>query len=205
LNNIKPYRAAKQLGANTKKKSNTLPLNHIMLALVLALPTLASTSLSAQPVEAAASAKQTQHYKIAAGPLNKVLAKFAKTSGILIAGSNKLAQGKTSQGIKGKYTIEQALSRLLTDTGLQAVKQVDGSYRIESASGKVMTLATAVVQSDDLKDGSSEDGYRTDEITAVGPWQGRTLQETPYSINVVSEIYKTPPLLNKYTRHPLYW
>ena len=158
-----------------------------MLALVLALPAITSTELSAQPVDSVAVVvKQNQHYKIAAGPLNKVLAHFAKVSGVLIAGSSELAKGKNSQGINGKYTIEQALSRLLQDTGLTAVKQKDGSYRVVKAA-PIGTLATAIVASEDLKDGSSEDGYRVDEISAVGPWQGRTLQQTPYSINVVSE------------------
>ncbi len=35
--------------------------------------------------------------------------------------------------------------------------------------------------------GSAEQGYRSESVSAAGPWQGRSLQDTPYSINVFSE------------------
>ena len=38
-----------------------------------------------------------------------------------------------------------------------------------------------------LEDGSAEQGYRTEKVSAAGPWQGRDLQDTPYAITVFSE------------------
>ncbi|MET0356732.1 MAG: TonB-dependent siderophore receptor [Cellvibrio sp.] len=36
-------------------------------------------------------------------------------------------------------------------------------------------------------DGTVENGYRTETISSIGAWQGRSLQDTPYSVNVFSE------------------
>lgn len=46
-------------------------------------------------------------------------------------------------------------------------------------------LNTVKIEADAAKEGSTETGYRVEEISQVGPWQGRTLLETPYSINVI--------------------
>ena len=118
----------------------------------------------------------------------------------------KLVKGLQAKKINGRYTIEQALTLLLSNSGLSFVKDKNGNYQIKKGAS-VGTLATAIVASEDLKDGSAADGYRVDEISAVGPWQGRTLQETPYSMSVVSgslienvqattadQIYKMNPL-----------
>ena len=153
----------------------------------------AETSTSETSTLANVSAKTAQHHQqtksfnIKAGPLNSALITFAKQADIYISSDSVLTASKQSHKIKGNYSIEQALKQLLTGTSLTFVKETNGSYRVVTANERVMTLATAVVQSDDLKDGSAEDGYLVDEISAVGPWQGRTLQQTPYSINVVSE------------------
>lgn len=45
-------------------------------------------------------------------------------------------------------------------------------------------LSTVKVEADAVE-GSAEEGYRVDKVSQVGPWQGRELQELPYSINVI--------------------
>ena len=47
-------------------------------------------------------------------------------------------------------------------------------------------LGKITVQAEDAEDGSADTGYRSDSISAVGPWQGRDLQDVPYSISVIS-------------------
>ena len=46
---------------------------------------------------------------------------------------------------------------------------------------KTVTVTTEAAE------GSAEDGYRTETVSAVGVWQGRSLQDTPYSLNIFSE------------------
>ena len=81
--------------------------------------------------------------------------------------------------------LQQAL--IIALCGLALPAQAATEQDTKKSTDEIEVLPMTTVQVDDLKDGSAEDGYRVDEISAVGPWQGRTLQETPYSINVVSE------------------
>lgn len=47
-------------------------------------------------------------------------------------------------------------------------------------------LNAVKIEATHTDDGSTNAGYRVEEVSQVGPWQGRSLQELPYSINVIS-------------------
>ena len=147
---------------------------------------LAVSALSAPVLAAEHDQSSSQQISVASGELGQVLSEFAAQHNTVIYFDAKLVNGLQAKAINGRYTIEQALTLLLSNSGLSFAKDKNGNYQIKKGTA-VGTLATAIVASEDLKDGSAADGYRVDEISAVGPWQGRTLQETPYSINVVSE------------------
>jgi len=51
------------------------------------------------------------------------------------------------------------------------------------------TLPTVSVTATQQSTGTAADGYREDRVSSVGPWQGRDLQDTPYSITVFSEEF----------------
>ena len=126
---------------------------------------------------------------IVSGDLAHCLNILAKQADIFISADAKLTNNKRCKNLKFSGALDQALAKLLTGSGL-LLKQISANKYVLSAnesSAAVGTLATTIVQADDLKDGSAADGYLVEEISAVGPWQGRTLQETPYSINVVSD------------------
>ena len=57
---------------------------------------------------------------------------------------------------------------------------------ITDNSAVIGTLATAVVQGDDLKDGTAEDGYISAANTNIDIWNNRSLKQTPYAISVTS-------------------
>ncbi|HCE38678.1 MAG: TonB-dependent receptor [Alcanivorax sp.] len=103
----------------------------LMLAATLGLAPLAFTPAQAQP--ATADQEQRRQYDIAAGPLNRVLSRFAEQSGALIAGNLQLAAGKRSDGLRGRYGTQEALNRLLAGTGLVAEPRDDGSYALKDA------------------------------------------------------------------------
>ena len=48
-------------------------------------------------------------------------------------------------------------------------------------------LPTVTVTAAPEATGTAEQGYREDRVSQVGPWEGRNLQDTPYSITVFSE------------------
>lgn len=60
-----------------------------------------------------------QPFDIPAGDLDTALIAFSRQSGLQIAASTELVAGLQSQGVQGDYTPEDALRRLLMDTGLE--------------------------------------------------------------------------------------
>ena len=159
--------------------------------------------------------QSTAKLNIPAGNLGDALVTLSKITGKSISVDANLIQGMNSPKLSGRYSAEQAINKLIANLPLQLKVTTANSLTLIAKpknQQKIGTLATAIVESTDIKDGSAADGYRTDEISSVGPWQGRTLQETPYSINVVSEsliqnlqatsadqIYKLNPVM-QFTR-----
>jgi len=71
---------------------------------------------TAQTAHEEASAKR--NYDIAGAELGTVLIRFAEQAGVQLSVDVALTSGKHSPGIKGEYTLEQALRKLLDDSGL---------------------------------------------------------------------------------------
>ena len=98
--------------------------------------------LAAAPDAAHAQATQ-RSYDIPAGSLEAALSRFGSASGILLSFSADLTQGRSSPGLRGSYTVEAGLAALLANTGLQAVRQADGSYQLRRAAPAPAPLAAA--------------------------------------------------------------
>ncbi|SBS31001.1 FhuE receptor precursor [Marinomonas aquimarina] len=62
-------------------------------------------------------------YDIPSGSLSNALLNFASASGLSLAADASLTLGKQSAGVQGELTVEQALQRLLADSGLRALIQ----------------------------------------------------------------------------------
>jgi hypothetical protein len=54
------------------------------------------------------------------------------------------------------------------------------------ADEEVRQLGAIKVEGEGPAEGTSDAGYRKHSVSQVGPWQGRELQELPYSITVLS-------------------
>lgn len=50
-----------------------------------------------------------------------------------------------------------------------------------------MTVLPSITVTAEQSDGTVENGYRAEQVSQAGPWQGRLLQDLPYSIQVYSE------------------
>jgi len=195
-------------------KTHNIGLSAIALATKVALASVVLTPF-VQAQMAVNIVNSTYHkVSIQADSLANCIYKIAEQTGIYISADMSLTQGKTCQDISTTANVESILAQLLTPFNLVAIAQSPTRFVVQKAqqTSGVKTLATAVVQADDLKDGSAADGYRSDKISSIGPWQGRTLKETPYSVNVVSEsliknlqatsadqIYKLNPVM-QFTR-----
>ncbi|QLF94978.1 TonB-dependent siderophore receptor [Pseudomonas sp. ABC1] len=145
------------------------------------------------PLALADNAQQqaTRHYSIPAGPLSQVLTQFSSQAGILLVGASSLAQGRHSAGLEGDYGVPQALLYLLQGSGLQAMRQANGSYTLSQrdADDSALELGATSISGIGLNATGTTQG--SSSYTATGPSNtaarlGLTLRETPQSITVVT-------------------
>lgn len=75
--------------------------------------------------------------------------------------------------------------------GLSTIPQgwADSQPQNQTAANKSVATARlkAVKVTAEATDGGAGSGYRTEKVSGVGAWEGRNLQDTPYSLNIVSE------------------
>jgi outer-membrane receptor for ferric coprogen and ferric-rhodotorulic acid len=141
--------------------------------------------------QAGAAAEAAKRYDIAAGPLGNVMARFAAASGVLLAGPADLVQGRSSPGLNGSYTPSAAIDALLAGTGLEAVRQANGTYSLRQAStaatpGSSALPAVTVVATRE-KDGTTEGtgSYTTPAMSTATPLP-LSIRETPQSVTVIT-------------------
>lgn len=154
-----------------------LALNGAVLASPLLLAELAQA-------QAQAAAPAARAYQIAAGPLNIVLTRFVGASGIFLAGTTELAEGKHSRGLQGKYNVQQGLAALLDGTGLEAVPTTSGGYTLRALPKGEQTMSAVVVTA--ARDHTSEGtGSYTARALSLGKINASP-RETPHSLTVIS-------------------
>jgi outer membrane receptor protein involved in Fe transport len=172
-----------QGGALDGAKGNMMTVRkpgHLSGALKLAL--LAGTMLMLQAGGAAmaqntAPAEKTrQAISIPAGPLTQALNRLAAQSGLEILFDAKLAQGKTTRGVKGTLTPAQALKALLAGTGLSA--RFAGQNQILLSSDSAAAAAVPATE--------ENESTLLDLITIYGAKNARTLDSTTASVGVVT-------------------
>ena len=116
-------------------------------------------------------AQPVRRFEIAAGPLDSVLANFERVTGIKPAVSQEGIRSVSSPGVTGLYTPEQALQKLLADTGVV--------YRFIAADAVSLELKTVDVSVDVV---TSVDALLTSTSKFTEP-----LLDTPQTIDVVSQ------------------
>jgi outer membrane receptor for ferric coprogen and ferric-rhodotorulic acid len=148
---------------------------------VLASPMLLAAQAHAQ---ATASAPAAREYQIPAGPLKTVLTRFIGESGIFLAGTTELAEGKNSRGVQGKFNVQQGLATLLEGTGLEAVPTTSGAYALRAIPKGEQTLAAVVITAarDNISEGTGSYAARALSIGKINA----SPRETPHSLTVIS-------------------
>jgi iron complex outermembrane receptor protein len=156
----------------------TAPLSLFTLApLVLPMQWAHAEQVTAQP-----------YFDIAPGPLSGALNQFSSQAGVYVVGDNGLASAKTSSGLKGRYDVGQALSRLLQGTGLRAIAQGSNGFVLQPAPvGDALQLdATSIVGAGALvANGQADTGYRAVQSNTASK-TGAALADTPRSVSVVT-------------------
>lgn len=115
----------------------------------------------------AGASPQTFRFDIAFGPLPDALREFERITGVTVSVDGDVIRGLTSSGVSGSFTVEQALTRLLTGSAL--------GWRLTSPTQAVVDVRVA-------GDTVSVSGAvpRIDSTKYVAP-----LVETPQSIQII--------------------
>lgn len=114
-------------------------LDPIMISLLLIL--LISITLPANAAETTTAA--ARKFSIPAGNLDQVLTQFGLQSGLDLYLDGSLSKGRDSNGLSGTYTPLHGLHTLLSGTGLVAIQQADGAYRIGTSVALQQDITTA--------------------------------------------------------------
>lgn len=154
---------------------------------------LFSTALGVSVVPMLALAAQSgvtasrQGYNIAPGPLSDVLNQFARQAGITLASTPAQTGGVQSLGLKGEYSPDQALSQLLSGSGLVAVSQDGSSYVLQTqTAGSTLELPTTDIKGFALGNAlGSMEGYNATH-SQVATKTSTALRETSQSVSVVT-------------------
>lgn len=104
------------------------------------------TTVAVIPVQAQNTGQQAIVHKIPGGALGTAISRFGDSAGLQILYPAGLVRGKTTSGISGQFTREQALDKLLAGTGL--------SYRFTGAN-TVTIVEPAAVDGGVSADGST--------------------------------------------------
>lgn len=159
---------------------------------VLALPLVAVLAPAQAHAQAQPHAQAVQRYDIPAGPLTATLNRFGAQAGILLSFSTAQTADRTSPGVQGDRTVDQALSALLAGTGLQALPREGGGFvvRLSLAVGTptgAATLAevrvTAQAERSAVTEGTQS--YAASESRAA-TGLSLSLRETPQSVSVIT-------------------
>ncbi|QJQ11551.1 TonB-dependent siderophore receptor [Pseudomonas putida] len=168
-----------------KSKRNTFPRQASLLPgyclLSLALASSSQALLAAPP----STHVQQRTYKIAAGPLERVLSNFAAASGVMISFEPQLAQALYSDGLHGEYDVAQGFTQLLKGTTLDLQSDGSGNYQLRPRNAT--TLEPLDISASRLSGAVTEgtDVYTTAQMSTATKL-AISVRETPQSVSVVS-------------------
>ncbi|MFT4089527.1 MAG: TonB-dependent receptor [Asticcacaulis sp.] len=144
--------------------TKTRGLPPLLGAALLASTGLCGGLISLVPATALAQSATARDYNIPAGTLANALNDFAEQSGLRLIYAGELVQGRQSAGLKGRFSANDGLSRLLTGSGL--------TYRI---TGNSVSLEKAPVADGAIQLGT----IRVDGATSGSGATGLSAQGTP--------------------------
>lgn len=141
------------------------------------------------PIATAQTAESTRKtVDVPAGNLEDALNAFARQSGITLSFDPALVQGRRAAALKGTYSAQEGLTRLLTGSQLVAQAVGDGSYALRPAgtAGSDTVLKAVAVQSTATFDAPPEQpGFKAKYQTSSTK-SAMAIRETPQAISVVT-------------------
>ncbi|MCT7639083.1 TonB-dependent siderophore receptor [Aliarcobacter butzleri] len=140
---------------------------------------------SASAILLCSSLLAQEAYTVKNMSLKQALEKISKESKLAYIVDESLISGKTAPNIENVQGLKNALNQVLSGSELEATIEKD-TIIIKKITGQRTVLETISVN-EGYSNGSAENGYVTKEISGVGLWDRRSLQDTPYQMSVISQ------------------
>ena len=163
----------------------------LRLAVRLALVGLATATpmiAAAQPTTAAPtdSAGVAAHvFDIPPGTLGETLARFAAAAGVALSFDAAGLRGIHSEGLRGRYTVEDGFARLLATSNLEAVHQGGGNYLLRTRPPSSTTTLAPVTVTGAAEAGTQGNPSYASSAVTIGKGTQR-LRDIPQSLSVVT-------------------
>ncbi|MCT7634433.1 TonB-dependent receptor [Aliarcobacter butzleri] len=123
------------------------------------------------------------NYTVDTTNATKAIEKISELSNIPFIVDTNILNGKNTNKIQNVQNVDEALKLMFEGTGLEAVVK-NNTIVIKKVEGKGTVLEPISVN-ESYKNGTAENGYLSEDITGVGLWGKRSLQDTPYSMSVI--------------------
>lgn len=123
---------------------------------------------------------------IPAQPLDRSLNALASQTGSRILFATDVAQVKQAAALHANMTVDEALQRLVANTGLRAQKTADGSYFVATPVEGAMELDATSINGRGLGLTTEGTGSYTTGATNTATRLNLSLRETPQTVSVIT-------------------
>ncbi|WP_313110748.1 STN domain-containing protein, partial [Stutzerimonas nitrititolerans] len=164
------------------------PLVQAIRAALFCLPLATLVAAPAALAQSAANEQSVRSYEIPAGPLSSALSRFAGKAGVMLSVDGSLLEGRQSGGLSGQYGVDEGFDALLQGSGLQAVRNAQGTYSLAPRAEQASTveLKPMVVEGFALGNALGEmEGYNATH-SSVATKTSMPLVETSQTVSVVT-------------------
>ncbi len=164
-----------------------------VLASALMMSTAIIAGVAVTGGDACAQGAAQTSFNVPAGPLGRALTAFGRQAGLQVTYLTSIGTGKTSPGISGPATREQALARILQGTGL--------SYHFTNASTVAISQPAAAGGAGAAPAGAiSLDTIDVQGETAWGPVNGFVASRSATATKTDTPIIEVPQSISVVTR-----
>ncbi|PWG63132.1 TonB-dependent siderophore receptor [Spiribacter halobius] len=122
--------------------------------------------------------------QLPAQPLAEALTELGAATGVQVSFDPSLLAGERAPALEGRYTLDQALQRLLADTQLTYERSGDGSVTIRAASNGSDAVTVAPITVSGWRPSTTQ-GYRAEVISSATKTE-ELLVDVPASVSVVT-------------------
>ncbi|WP_254926098.1 TonB-dependent siderophore receptor [Bordetella genomosp. 11] len=130
------------------------------------------------------AAPASRRFDVAPDRLARVLQDIASQGGVLLYFDPALVGDARSDGLQGRYTLDQAFAAVLLDRGLEARQEPPGSYHIvRIPTNTAAVLPTVIVQASTSTDADPFVARQT----ATGTKTETSLLANPQSVSVITQ------------------